>query len=67
MELNCKLVEKTFKDSDGKSHPYYTLSFKLIDDTVLEIPVKGDKAKLLILSNSVSPSKKDDFWAKIED
>lgn len=54
MELNCKLIEKTFTDADGQSHAYYVLSFKLIDDSNLDIPIKGDKAKLLKLSNSAN-------------
>lgn len=67
MELKCKLLEKSFKDADGQSHAYYVLSFKLADDSILEISVKGDKAKLLKLSNNISPNQKNDFWAKIED
>lgn len=67
MDLKCKLLEKSFKDADGQSHAYYVLSFNLADDSNLEISVKGDKAKLLKLSNSVSPNQKNDFWAKIED
>ena len=53
MELNCKLIEKTFIDKDGVNHPYYVLSFDLIDDSKIEIPIKGDKAKLLKLSHSL--------------
>lgn len=54
MELNCKLIEKAFKDSDGISHAYYVLSFELADGSVLEISIKKDKAILLRLSNSLS-------------
>lgn len=53
MELKCKLIEKTFKDADGNSHAYYVLSFDLADGSELEIAVKGDKAKLLRLSNNI--------------
>lgn len=60
MELNCKLIEKSFTDADGKSHAYYVLSFDLTDTEILEIPVKGDKAKLLKLSKSIN--EKDSFW-----
>lgn len=50
MELICKLIEKTFIDKDGVAHPYYVLSFELFDGSHVEIPIKGDKAKLLKLS-----------------
>ena len=53
MELICKLIEKTFIDKDGINHPYYVLSFELVDGSKLEIPIKGDKAKLLKLSGSL--------------
>lgn len=61
MELNCKLLEKTFKDADGQSHVYYVLAFKLADNSILEISVKGDKAKLLKLSNNLNSSQ-NNFW-----
>lgn len=63
MELKCKLVEKSFKDADGQSHAYYVLSFDLADGSNLEVSLKGDKAKLLKLSNNVN-TKDDDFWNK---
>lgn len=64
MELNCKLIEKSFKDSDGQSHAYYVLSFKLADGSDLDISIKGDKAMLLKLSNSLSEKspETDNFW-----
>lgn len=64
MELHCKLIEKTFKDNDGISHSYYVLSFELADGSNLEISVKGDKAKLLKLSNNLNDKMPDSFWAK---
>ena len=63
MELKCKLIEKSFKDIDGNSHAYYVLSFDLADGSHLEVSLKGDKAKLLQLSNNVN-NKDDDFWNK---
>lgn len=63
MELKCKLIEKSFKDADGQSHAYYVLSFNLADNSTLEISVKGDKAKLLKLSNNINSNSKEDFWA----
>lgn len=64
MELNCKLIEKSFKDNDGQSHVYYVLSFKLADGSNLEISIKGDKAMLLKLSYSLSEKspETDNFW-----
>lgn len=53
MELICKLIEKSFVDKDGVYHPYQVLSFELVDGSLLEIPIKGDKAKLLKLSCSI--------------
>ena len=61
MELKCKLLEKSFTDADGQSHAYYVLAFRLVDDSILEISVKGDKAKLLKLSNNVNSSQ-NNFW-----
>lgn len=65
MELKCKLLEKSFKDADGQSHAYYVLSFDLADGSSLELTVKGDKAKLLKLSNNLNKSETDEFWDKV--
>lgn len=66
MDLKCKLVEKTFTDKDGNQRSYYALVFKLADDTSLDITVKGDKAKLLKLSNNINTnnSMPDVDWLK---
>lgn len=65
MDLNCKLIEKTFKSDDGSSHSYSVLVFKLADNSELEVTIKGDKAKLLRLSNNVNTNMPDDdFWKK---
>lgn len=65
MELKCKLVEKTFKDAEGQTHAYSVLAFDLIDGSTLEISVKGDKAKLLKLSNNINDKMPDkDFWER---
>ena len=58
MDLKCKLLEKSFKDADGQSHAYYVLAFTLVDNSTLEISVKGDKAKLLKLSKKDDTSQK---------
>lgn len=65
MELKCKLLEKSFKDADGNSHAYYVLSFDLADGSNLEVSLKGDKAKLLKLSNNVNSNEMPkNFWDK---
>lgn len=61
MELTCNLTEKTFHNNvENRDIKYYVLEFKLIDDSTLEIPVKGDKARLLSLS--ANSTKKDSYW-----
>lgn len=58
MNVELKLLEKTFTTEDGKNLPYYTLSYDLVDGSTLEVPIKGDKAKLLLLSLKVSQQSK---------
>ena len=57
MNVNFIIQEKKFKAEDGKELTYYVLSRNLFDGSVLEIPVKGDKCKLLLLSLSVENRK----------
>ena len=55
MDFNCKLVKKTFTTKDNETREYYVLQFNILKDEVLEITIKSDKAKLLMLSqNSLS-------------
>lgn len=60
MDLKCKLIEKSFTDTEGQSHNYYVLEFKLSDGSTLEQSIKSDKARLLKLSEKISDKK--DFW-----
>lgn len=53
MKVDFELVEKNFKSEDGREIKYYVLQRRLIDNTLLEIPVKGDKSKLLLMSLAV--------------
>lgn len=62
MELNCKLIEKTFTDKEGVSRNYNALEFTLSDGSTLEVTLKSDKARLLKLSNTQKIDK--DFWEK---
>lgn len=50
MKIEFVLNEKTFKKEDGTEIKYYVISRKLVDGTIIEIPVKSDKARLLNLS-----------------
>ncbi len=52
-----KLEKKSFTTDDGQKRDYYVLAYPLADGSLLEIPVKGDKAKLLILSINLSQGK----------
>ena len=65
MELKCKLIEKSFKDKNtGEDRSYNALSFQLADGSTLEVTIKGDKAKLLRLSNNINSESDsvDNFW-----
>lgn len=50
MKVEFELVEKKFTREDGTEIKYYVLRRALVDNTTLEIPVKGDKSKLLLMS-----------------
>ena len=50
MKVEFELLEKKFTTEDGKDIKYYVLSRKLVDNTTIEIPIKGDKSKLLLMS-----------------
>lgn len=56
MKIEFELQEKKFTNNDGKEVKYYILKRTLVDNTTLEIPVKGDKSKLLLMSLSVENS-----------
>lgn len=61
MELKCVLVEKSFNDKNtGEERKYNALVFKLADGSTMEVTIKGDKAKLLRLSNNVNIDK--EIW-----
>lgn len=65
MKLECELQEKTFKTSDGEDRKYTALVFKLADGSELNVAIKGDKAKLLRLSNNVNNNDlPKNFWDK---
>lgn len=53
MKVEMELEKKSFKKEDGTDIEYYVLKKVLVDKTTLEVPVKTDKAKLLLLSQAV--------------
>ena len=53
MKVEFELIEKKFTNDQGKEVKYFVLVRKLIDNTNIEIPVKGDKSKLLLMSLAV--------------
>lgn len=52
--VQFELVKKAFIAEDGSKRDYYVLVHKLADGTDLEVTLKGDKAKLLIMSYNLS-------------
>lgn len=59
MKVDMELEKKSFKREDGQDIEYYVLKKKLIDNTFLEVPIKSDKAKLLLLSLTVEKYNKN--------
>ena len=59
MKVEMELEKKSFKREDGTDIEYYVLKKKLIDNTYLEVPIKSDKAKLLLLSLTVEKYNKN--------
>ena len=57
MKVEFELNEKKFTTEEGKEIKYYVLQRRLIDNTIIEIPVKGDKSKLLLMSLAVESRK----------
>lgn len=53
MKIEFDMVEKKFKTEDNREIKYYVLVRKLVDGSMLEIPIKGDKSKLLLMSLAV--------------
>lgn len=53
MKVEFTIVEKNFTSDKGEVIKYNVLSRQLANGEVFEIPIKGDKAKLLLLSLAV--------------
>lgn len=57
MKVEFELKKKTFTNSDGKVIEYFVLVRELVDGSQLELPIKGDKSKLLLMSLAVEKNK----------
>ena len=57
MKVEFELLEKKFTTEDGREIKYYVLARKLVDNTIIEIPVKGEKSKLLLMSLAVEKNR----------
>lgn len=57
MEIVFELREKKFVTEDNREIKYYVLQRKLVDGSTIEVPLKGDKSKLLLMSLAVEKNK----------
>lgn len=57
MKIEFDMVEKKFTTEDNREIKYYVLVRKLVDGSILEIPIKGDKSKLLLMSLAVEKNR----------
>lgn len=57
MKIEFDMVEKKFKTDDDREIKYYVLVRKLVDGSLLEIPIKGDKSKLLLMSLAIEKNR----------
>ncbi len=54
MTFQFELIKKAFIASDGSKKDYFALVSKLADGSDLEVTLKGEKARLLIMSYNLS-------------
>lgn len=66
MELQCKLVKKTFTAENGEVREYYVLEFPIAENDTLSITIKKDKAQLLFLSQKLNNFPEKPFWSPEE-
>lgn len=57
MNFDCKLVKKAFTTQEGREQDYFVIQFVLADGSTLDVPIKSDKAKLLVMSYNLSKNK----------
>ena len=53
MKVNGLLTKKTFTTDSGEVRDYYVLQIVLSNGESVEVPVKKDKALIIILSNEI--------------
>lgn len=53
MDIRGKLVGRKFTTPEGQERDYYVIEINLADGSTLELPIKGDKARLLIMSQAI--------------
>ena len=58
MKVEFNLEKKKFVNQQGNEIEFYVLKRTLIDGTTLEVTIKGDKAKLLLMSIYAEKSQK---------
>lgn len=57
MKVEFELKKKKFINSDGKEIEYFVLVRELVDGSTLELSIKGDKSKLLLMSLAVEKNR----------
>lgn len=53
MEIVGRLLRKTFVTDKGEAVDYYVVEFPLNDQENVEVKIKSDKAKLLIMAKEL--------------
>lgn len=57
MKVEFELKKKKFINNDGKEIEYFVLVRELVDGSTLELSIKGDKSKLLLMSLAVEKNR----------
>lgn len=58
MDIVGKLIKKEFTTDNGEVREYYVISIPLYGNETIEISLKGDKAKLILMSETMKRSNK---------
>lgn len=58
MEITGKLCKKEFTTENGEVREYYVISIALYGNETIEISLKGDKAKLILMSEAMKRNNK---------
>lgn len=57
MKVEFEIVNKTFVNKENQEIKYYVLKKTLVDGTAIEVPIKSDKCRLLLLSIAIEKNK----------